>query len=334
MIKDPNKILIVRFSSFGDIIQCLSVVAPLRKKFPNAKVDWLTKAEFTELLKVSGEIDRLYHLDKRDGLRGLFEIAKTIRTENYDIIYDAHNNLRSHILRFFLIGAPFGRWVFRFKDRFKRVLLFTFRINLFPKPFKGMLSYLRPLSFLGIKEEIIPVKPNFSYEVCEKILKYHLPEKFITLVPSAAWPMKRWPLDHWKKLILMRPDDYFVVLGGPHDDFCDELVKIAPERVKNLAGELSLIQSAHLVERSRLIISADTGLLHVADLFGKKGIALIGPTAFGFTSGKTITTLEVDLPCRPCSKDGSGKCSQKIYQRCMVEITPEMLSQTINKMLA
>jgi heptosyltransferase-2 len=141
-------------------------------------------------------------------------------------------------------------------------------------------------------------------------------------VPSAAWEMKRWPLDHWKKLITIMPEARFVVLGGKEDTFCEELVAMAPERVFNMAGKLSLIESSKLLSLSALVISADSGLLHVADVLGVKGLSLMGPTAFGFTISSLIKTLEVDLPCRPCTKDGSGKCSQNIYQLCMVDITP------------
>jgi heptosyltransferase-2 len=97
-----------------------------------------------------------------------------------------------------------------------------------------------------------------------------------------------------------------------------------------MAGKLSLMESMGIVKKSNLVISADTGIIHVADLIGTPGISLIGPTAFGFPTGAHIKTLEVDLPCRPCTKDGRGNCSQKVYQKCMVDITPEMVVKNIN----
>jgi heptosyltransferase-2 len=171
---------------------------------------------------------------------------------------------------------------------------------------------------------------NFSSAVENKILNIKAEtvgdKKIIALVPSAAWEMKRWPLEHWKTLITIMPNARFIVLGGKEDLFCQELTDIDPVRVLNLAGKLSLIESCKLVQISELVISADTGLLHVADVLGVKGISLMGPTAFGFTISSLIKTLEVDLPCRPCSKDGSGSCSQKTYQLCMVNINPAMVA--------
>jgi heptosyltransferase-2 len=154
-------------------------------------------------------------------------------------------------------------------------------------------------------------------------------EDFIALAPSAAWKMKRWPLSYWKKVIEFCPDKKFIVLGGPEDHFCQELEDLAPERVRNLAGKLNLIESCFAVSRSDMLISADTGLLHVADHMGKNTIALIGPTAFGHPSGPWVKVLETNLNCRPCTKDGRGHCKNKVYQSCLIQITPELVCQNI-----
>ena len=146
--------------------------------------------------------------------------------------------------------------------------------------------------------------------------------------------MKRWPIPHWEKLIAIMPNQQFIILGGKDDLFCEDLKMIAPDRVQNLAGKLSLVESCALIKNSKLVISADTGLLHVADVLGVKALSLMGPTAFGFTTGTQIKTLEVALPCRPCTKDGRGTCSQEVYQKCMVDITPEWVAKEAQLMLA
>ena len=135
--------------------------------------------------------------------------------------------------------------------------------------------------------------------------------------------MKRWPLSHWKGLVDQSPELKFIVLGGKGDDFCQELEEEFPDRVQNLAGNLSLEESSWVVSKSSALVSADTGILHVADILGIPSLSLIGPTAFGFTSGPWVKTLEVPLNCRPCTKDGRGKCSQDVYQKCMVEISSD-----------
>ena len=332
-----NKVLIIRFSSFGDIVQCSSVVELIRQRSPQAKIDWVTRSEFDYLVKLNHNVDHVWSLNKKLGFSGLWDLGLKLRAEKYDHVYDAHNNLRSKLLSLIIRSRIFSRpdWLTRSKDRLKRILLFTFRINTFPQPFKGIHSYQEPLKKWGISESKNEklVTWDFSSAAREKVLPFLNTKKEIVLVPSAAWEMKRWPLDLWKKLITIMPDYKFIILGGKEDHFCEELKVIAPDRVENLAGKLSLVESCALIESSALVISADTGLLHVADVLGVKALSLMGPTAFGFTTGKQIVTLEVELPCRPCTKDGRGSCSQDVYQKCMVDITPERVAGEARRLL-
>lgn len=331
-----NKVLIVRFSSFGDIVQCSAVVDLIAQKYPDADIHWVTRSEFSGLVGLNRKVGKVWPLQKQLGLKGLFKLAADLRHEHYDFVYDAHNNLRSKILSLLLRPGLSGKWLTRPKDRFKRLLLFTFRINTFPWPFKGIASYVSPLEVLGIKaaDTTALVHWNFPEVTDSEKQKYFVrAPQSILLVPSAAWEMKRWPLNHWKKLIEALPHEQFMVLGGKEDLFCEELERVAPDRVLNLAGKLSLIESCALIKEGKLTISADTGLLHVADVLGKKAIALIGPTAFGFTTSSAIKTMEVNLPCRPCTKDGRGKCSQDVYQKCMVDITPSAVAISAQQLL-
>ncbi|MBC7428760.1 MAG: glycosyltransferase family 9 protein [Bacteriovorax sp.] len=327
-----NKVLIIRFSSFGDIVQCSSVVELIRQRYPQAQIDWVTRSEFDYLVKLNHDVHHVWSFDKKLGLSGLFKLGNTLKAQNYDHVYDAHNNLRSKLLSFIMRARIFNRpdWLTRPKDRLKRIMLFTFRINTFPKPFKGIHSFEIPLKKWGIESKRKNKFVSWDFPVIskEKVAPFLQKKNEIILVPSAAWEMKRWPLDLWKKLIVIMPDQKFIVLGGKEDHFCEELKAIAPGRVENLAGKLSLVESCTIIEAAALVISADTGLLHVADALGVKALALIGPTAFGFTTGNQIKTMEVELHCRPCTKDGRGSCSQDVYQKCMVDITPAMVAES------
>jgi heptosyltransferase-2 len=328
-----NKVLIIRFSSFGDIVQASTVVELISHGLDSPTIHWVTRSEFENLVALNTDIAKVFTVEKVLGIKGLIRKALELRKENYTHIYDAHNNLRSRILRIFLLTrfSP-PRFTVRSKDRLKRILLFYFRINLFPKPFKGIESYISPLIKWGIPNAYskLPVVWNFN-EKKLKTTQYLPTTKFISIIPSAAWEMKRWPVEFWKKLILLLPNVNIVILGGKEDIFCKDISAVDSLRVFNLAGKLSLIESCDVIRKSALIISADTGLLHVADVLGIQGISLMGPTAFGFTSSDSIRTMETELSCRPCSKDGRGRCSQAIYQQCMVDITPEQVASVILK---
>jgi heptosyltransferase-2 len=316
-----KKILIIRFSSFGDIVQAMSVLPNLESD----EVHWLTKLEFKELVGASPFVQKIWTLTKNGPITSLFKLFWQLKSEEFDVIYDAHRNIRSFIIiTLFRLFTSHKKIISRPKDRLKRFFLFYLRLNLLPAPFKGIHSYLFPLTEIPREADYQNQVWNFSQDLQNKVKKLIPVNDFIVMAPSAAWEMKRWPLEYWKKLIL-QTQKKIIIVGGPGDHFCQELANLDPARVFNLAGKLSILESCYLITLAKKIVSADTGMLHVADLLNVPGIALIGPTAFGFTTGHHIKILEVDLPCRPCTKDGRGGCSQKIYQRCMKEISPEMV---------
>lgn len=329
------KFLIIRFSSIGDIIQCMGIIGGIKKHFPEAEIHWITRKDMASVLAMDKRIDKIWAFDKNKGFSGLLEIARQLKKERFDYIYDAHSNIRSNILKLKLSPCP-GRKPYitiRSKERWKRFLLFRLGINRFDWPFRGVVSFRKPLKKWGITQFPDDYQDwYFPAEYAAKLNPYIDPHT-VTLIPSANWPMKRWPINHWKTLISLLPNYRFVILAGPDDSFCEEIRSIAPERVVNLAGKTSLLESCYLVRQSRIVISGDTGFMHAADLFRIPTLALIGPTAFGFPTGPTAEVLETDLPCRPCTKDGRGKCKQCIYQKCMVEITPETVANRVSHLL-
>jgi heptosyltransferase-2 len=329
---------VIRFSSFGDIVQAMAVPQSFLKKYPGAQVDWLVRSDFAELLKSHLYVHRTIPFERKEGLQGLWKISGFLAGQNYSHIYDAHNNLRSWIVRLFLFlrsGWVATRWLCRPKNRLRRWLFFHGHWPVLPQPFKGVLSFHSPLQKWKIPPEL-PAPPQFFVEPQAQQKYFSLwtdPQRPIVLVPSAAWEMKRWPVEHWKKLIALMPESKFAVLGGPYDSFCEELKAVAPQRVLNFAGQLSLQESSAFIAKASAVVSADTGLLHVADQLGRPTLALIGPTAFGYPSRSTSVTLEVELSCKPCSKDGRGRCTNSVYQKCMHDIRPEQVAQKLLEIL-
>jgi ADP-heptose:LPS heptosyltransferase len=334
IVLSMQKILIVRFSSIGDIIQCMSVVGGIKHHWPQAELHWVTRSDMAPLLKIDPRIDKIWEYDKKSGFKKLLRLFIALRKQGFTHVYDAHSNIRSNVLWcVFKLTLNNAKWVTRRKDRIKRLLLFSFRINLFPKPFRSFVSFQKPLAKWGITSFNQQFSGwDFPAAVSEKIDKMMVvdrPDKQIALVPSAAWELKRWPVEYWKQLVVLLPQHLFVVLGGPTDHFCAEIAQAAPDRVLNLAGKTTLMESFYVIYKVPYVISGDTGFLHAADLFDKPGQAIIGPTAFGFPSGPKMKTMEVDLPCRPCTKDGNVKCRNKEYQKCLRDLRPEMVKENL-----
>ena len=309
------KILIIRFSSFGDIAQCMSVSSHLKKHFEDCEIHFLTKNIFSDFVSLDPDIDHVHSFDTKTGIMGLWKLSVELKKQAYSHIYDAHNVMRTFVLWYFM-SAYFGSfYIRRSKNRLRRFLLFFFKINTFEKPFRGSYSFFGPLKKWGLKDFSIESK---DWKISKK------DQNYIVMAPSAAWEMKRWPISHWKELV-KKMDRPIKLLGGKDDLFLSEIAQENPEFCENLAGKTTLKETCEIIYNADLVVSGDTGVLHMADIMNKKSIALIGPTAFGFPSSKNVETLEVDLACRPCSKDGRGKCSQDIYQKCMVNIKVEQV---------
>ncbi|MEZ0392064.1 MAG: glycosyltransferase family 9 protein [Pseudobdellovibrionaceae bacterium] len=342
MIQARNKILIIRFSSFGDVTQALSIPSKLAElagpESKGAEIHWVTRQDLAPLLEGHPHLTRIWELNRRDGLKGLMLLICELKKQRFTHIYDAHNNLRSHLISW-LLQPPWAvtrlfdppLFVRKSQKRWKRFLLFRFRRNTFEMPFSGQRDLLEPLQAWGLSRELPPAPQIFvQSEALEKLktLTRHKDfHSYLTLAPSAAYPLKRWPLAHFKKLVELLPQEQFVCLGGPEDRFIEEIVGVAPERVLNLAGLLTLQESTAAISLSRGLITNDTGLLHVGEQLGKKTIALMGPAPFGFPSRSSTKIMELDLKCRPCSKHGQGPCINEKFHRCLVDITPEQVKK-------
>lgn len=338
------KILIIRFSSFGDVLQTLSVAGALHQRFPQAEIHWVTRLEFAPLIETHPGVKKVWTIGRGLSFKGLWDLGRQLQQQNFTDVYDAHNNLRSHVIGWVIKGfLDWRAWTGRVRFlrrsiyRFRRFLLFRFHINRFPQPFSGQRALLEPLEKWGVSVQA-PETPqlffhkNEAESVANKI-PFVKQGEFIALAPSAAFELKRWPVEYWKALIQEMPQTRFALLGGPEDTFIKEIADTAPDRVTNLAGRLSLNESAAVVASSQALVSNDTGLMHVAEQIGKPCIALMGPAPFGFPSRPLTKTMQVPLNCRPCSKHGQGPCVNAEFHKCMRDIRPSQVASELKEML-
>ncbi|OFZ17888.1 MAG: hypothetical protein A2Z20_10640 [Bdellovibrionales bacterium RBG_16_40_8] len=328
-----NKYLIVRFSSFGDIAQAMPCAVIIRQQDPDADIHWLTRKDFYDFVKSLPCIDRVWGLERLHGIKGLISLISDLKKENYTHIYDAHSNLRSFIvcsvLRLNFLKVNIIR---RSKNRLRRLLLFWFRKNYFPSPFRGAISYKNPLKKWFSKIDFPP-----PIELAVETAPLSLPQDFIlssaiVIAPSATWELKRWPLEYWSQLVSSSPGYNFILLAGKDDVECDKIAEDNKKNVLNLRGKLSWVQSAKIISLAKTIISGDTGVMHLADIMGKNTIALIGPTAFGHPTRATSKVIETKVYCRPCTKDGRGRCINAKYKKCLRDISPQMVTNQLKAM--
>ena len=303
MRKENLKILIIRFSSIGDIVLTTPVIRCIKQQLKGAEVHYLTKKNFKPVLSSNPYIDKLHFLDDK-----LSDTISKLKGEQFDVIIDLHHNLRTLIIktRLGVRSSSFD------KLNWQKWLMVNFKIDHLP-PLHIVDRYLKTAEFLGVVNDGkgLDYFLNGEYDLSALLPPSH--QDYIGLVIGAQHATKRLPQHQLIKLCksLARP---LVLLGGPEDaSRAEEICREAGPLVFNGCGKFSLDQSAYLVKMARQIITHDTGLMHIAAAFDKPVISVWGNTVpeFGMYPYKTSQSVIAEvknLSCRPCSKIGYKKC--------------------------
>jgi lipopolysaccharide heptosyltransferase II len=322
------KILVLRFSSLGDIIMSTAMIRCLRQGYPDAQIDMVVRADFFDLISENPHLTNKWSLGRGEGLKGLRALVKRINHEEYDLIYDAHRSLRTLLMMPFLKAKAKAYYE---KHYLRRALALTFKLPLLSK--RRMLErFIDPLapweiSYDGGGPEMV-VAPDAKARAQQKV-PIDLNRRWIGVVPSAQWPGKRWPLPYFRTLIesiVSRTDRNVLIFGGKADTFCAELIAGLPaDRVVSSQGKLSIAESAAHLTRCELVVANDTGLMHVADALNIPSVLFLGPTSAEMGClpfHPKARVLEETLWCRPCSKNGQAPCIRG-KRLCLEQITPD-----------
>lgn len=299
------KFLIIRFSSIGDIVLTTPVVRCLRKKYPESEIHYLTKKAFAGIVESNPNIKKVHCLQN-----DLKRTIEDIKSENFDFIIDLHHNLRTIRIKKALKKVPF----YSFHKLNTRKWIYTnFRINLMPH--KHIVDrYMQTVASLGVMND----GGGLDYFIPEnEIVKnddipFSHSQGYIAVVIGAAHYTKKLPVQKLIELCLLI--DYPIILLGGNEDYYNglKISKKDPIKIYNACGKFSLNESADLLRRSKMVISPDTGLMHIAAAFEKNILSVWGNTvpSFGMYPYHTIYELfQVNkLWCRPCSKIGFEKC--------------------------
>jgi lipopolysaccharide heptosyltransferase II len=332
----------------GDVVLTTPALRILKENFPKAEIHYCTKHSYTDLLKNNPDIDKLTDIDDELDFGKLKELRKRFSEERYDLIIDLHNNLRTFYLRLFL---GFGSKVIKFKKySFRKFLLVKFKINLMKELPSIAVRYAHTLHKLGIKidtsnkelfnPEVYTDEP--SKEVVEKILiekNITRDKKIICIIPSAKHFTKTYPAEYYTDLInRFDKDKYcFVLIGKGNDKMAiDEIISQTNVYAMSFCDELNLTELTKLMKKCSLVVSGDTGPMHIAEALNLPLVMIAGSSVkeFGFfpQSQKAKVIENSGLSCRPCSHIGREKCP-KSHFKCMKELKPEMVYERCGEMM-
>lgn len=349
---EPRSILIVKLSAIGDVVQTLPMVETLRSRFPQARIDWLVEEDASDLLVEHPALNRVI-ISRRKSWQNLFwkrkgflptlrEIGgfiRELRSRQYDWIIDNHGVLKSGLLVFLCRGrrkigfqaspgiADEGNYLFT-NERYKPLSIETHALE----------RYLDLVSQVGVPVDSVSFRfpvPLDSLKKGESLLRENgvSLHPIVVIHPMAKWPSKQWPPENFSKLIssLIEMKSSVIITGNGQDKkpVSEMLDRINPSpKLLNLAGKTNLRELAGIFSLSDLVLTPDTGPMHLAAAVKVPLIALFGPTAPWRTGpyGTNHVILRKPLICSPCFKK---KCST---MECMNSISvEEVLAAALRK---
>ncbi len=310
------KILILRFSSIGDIVLTSPVVRCLKQQLNASEIHFLTKKSFASIVENNPNVDKVFSFEK-----DVKEVLPELKKENYDWVIDLHHNLRSMQVKRAL-EKPSKSFN---KLNIEKWLLVNLKINRMPE--KHIVDrYFETVAHLGVKNDLNGLE--FFIEAKNEVNISSLPKEyqngFIAFVNGAKHNTKKLPTE--KIISICKKLNRAVILIGGKEDFeVGEKIASQISNVFNGCGKYNLQQSASLIKQADKAITHDTGMMHIAAAFQKNIISVWGNTVpeigmYPYMPSKESKIVEVkNLSCRPCSKIGFEKCP-KGHFKCMNEI--------------
>lgn len=327
------KILIVRFSSIGDIVLTSSVVRAIKNQLSNVEIHYLTKEQFSAIVSSNPNIDRVFTMQK-----SIDEVVEDLKKEQYDHVIDLHNNIRTVSLKRKL-KRPSSTFN---KLNIQKFFLVRFKINRMPK-IHVVERYFEAVKAIGVQNDQQP-GDYFIPEVDQINTVTELgfvPNEFVALAIGAQFKTKQMPLDLLLKIVDASTQPV-VIVGGTIDRnvALEILSKTTNKHVVNTCGDYNLNQSASIVSQCSKLITNDTGMMHIAACFNVQIVSVWGNTtpdlgmyAYYPNQPEKFSIHQVEgLNCRPCSKIGFQECPKKHFN-CMNQQNSTEIINEVNRLI-
>ncbi len=334
MIHQPNiltrKVLIIRFSSIGDIVLTTPVIRAVYEQ-TGAEIHFLTKKQFAPLVAHHPSVSKVITLSDNFN-----ELVRELKSAKYDLILDLHHNLRTKRLKMALQRPSHAFH----KLNLQKWLLVRFGINRLPD-IHIVDRYMNTTHNLGLKNDgkgvDIFIPPDRHVEI-ESVFGVR-PFQFIAVVVGAAHQTKCLTAEQITALCDILPHP-IVLMGGPNEkEKALQIIRSSKnEQVKNACGGFDILQSASILQQSSVVLAHDTGLMHLAAALRKPQVVIWGNTVpefgmypyYGKDGGRWESVEQKELSCRPCSKIGFEACPKGHFKCIMQHDMQEVASKVVS----
>lgn len=321
------KILVLRFSSIGDIVLTTPIVRCMKQDIPNCEIHFVTKKSFASILAPNPHIDQLHTFEK-----SVNEIKESLKAEHFDVVIDLHNNIRTLKLKSYLKVKSYAFP----KKNIAKLLLTTFKWNRLPKV-HIVARYFEAVKPIGVKNDNLPCDFFLDDAAFVDLNTFGLvPKQFIAVAMGSQYETKQMPVSIMHAS-LKKVELPIVLLGGKMDKERSTALKaqLNGQTVIDFCGELSLNQSAFMCKNTAVLFTGDTGLMHIASCFETPIVSVWGNTVpdfgmYAYTPKDPLLASihQVDgLNCRPCSKIGYHSCPKKHFNCMNMQNTSEIAAQ-------
>jgi lipopolysaccharide heptosyltransferase I len=366
-----SRILLIKPSALGDVVHTIPVLVKLRVRYPGARIDWLITPENAEIVRCHPALSNVVLFARRDfsksgrrcrALLAFFGLLKQIRRTKYDLVIDMHGQVRS---AFFALVSG-ARVRIGFDRPIKRELTVSAEHDLRNVPNHGWrgaregswIAYTHriPIPTLDVHaiDRYLWVGPLLGLDDDPPDLTIHLPPEavakvqrlleergvpvstpLVVLVPGTIWETKHWTIDGFAGVARQFLHDRFAVaLAGTKRDQqrCRQIAAAAPGAC-DLSGKTTPAELAALIRRAEVVVTNDSGSMHVAASFGKPMVSVFGPTNPVHIGPyeRPESVVRVDLPCSPCNYRRLSQCP--FDHACMKQVTPAMVVERVRKIL-
>lgn len=327
-----SRILCVRFSSIGDVLLTTPLVRALKRRHPDIELVFVTKQAMAPLVADNPHISQVVTLAPDESIA---DLARRLRGLRATRGLDLHGSMRSVALRW-LVPT---RWSSYSKRKFARTVLIAGKISLYETHVPVAERYFEAARDLDVQADGGPPEFFLGREARERVDRWlaerGVTEPFAALAPGAAHATKRWPMRHWRTLSerLTRARFGLVAVGGPEDR---DLARAIAPGIVNAAGEFTLQETGACLARAAVLVSGDTGVMHMATGVNTPVVALFGPTvkAFGFFPyARRAAVVEHEISCRPCSAMGTEICPLG-HHRCLEDLSPDQVAAAVERLVA